>query len=109
MKRLKRLTREQKVAVSIAGYLPDSWQLEKETGFCLKIVHKKFNIKRTVDRYAIPKRGGKMNSDIVKVVDCLDKYYIEGQCSILNDGRLIGFEPKEKEIPTQTANPSEDK
>lgn len=56
MKRLKSLTREQKIAVTIAGYLPDSWQLEEETEFYLKIVHKKFDVKRTVDRYAIPKR-----------------------------------------------------
>lgn len=61
MKCLKSLTREQKIAVSIAGYLPDSWQLEKETEFYLKIVHKKFDIKRTVDRYAIPKKGGIRN------------------------------------------------
>ena len=53
MKHLKSLTREQKIAVSIAGYLPDSWQLEEETEFYLKIVHKKFDVKRTVDRYAI--------------------------------------------------------
>lgn len=59
MKRLKSLTREQKIAVSIAGYFPDSWQLEKETEFYLKIVHKKFDVKRTVDRYAIPKKGSK--------------------------------------------------
>lgn len=56
MKRLKSLTREQKIAVTIAGYLPDSWQLEEETEFYLKIVHKKFDVKRTVDRYTIPKR-----------------------------------------------------
>lgn len=56
MKRLKSLTREQKIAVTIAGYLPDSWQLEEETEFYLKIVHKKFDVKRMVDRYAIPKR-----------------------------------------------------
>lgn len=51
-----------------------------------------------------------MNLDVVKVVDCLDMYYMKRQCSILNDGKLIGFQPKEeKEIPTQTANPSGDK
>lgn len=59
MNHLKNLTREQKIAVSIAGYLPDSWQLEKETEFYPKIVHKKFGVKRTVDRYAIPKKGSK--------------------------------------------------
>lgn len=59
MKRLKRLTREQKIAVSAAGYLPDNWQLEKETEFYLKIVHRLTGTKRTVDRYAIPKKGAR--------------------------------------------------
>lgn len=57
MKQPKRLTREQKQAVSAAGYLPDNWQLEQETEFYLKIVHKRTGVRRTVDRYAIPKKG----------------------------------------------------
>lgn len=56
---LKRLTREQKQAVLAAGYLPDNWQLEQETEFYLKIVHKTTGTRRTVDRYAIPKKGEK--------------------------------------------------
>lgn len=59
MKNMKRLTREQKIAVSASGYLPDSWMLEKETEFYLHIIHKTTRIRRTVDRYEIPKKGGK--------------------------------------------------
>lgn len=59
MKQPKRLTREQKKAVSASGYLPDNWMLEKETEFYLHIIHKITNTRRIVDRYAIPKKGGK--------------------------------------------------
>lgn len=59
MSRLKSLTREQKEAVSASGFLPDNWMLEKQTEFYLKIVHRVTNVHRTVDRYAIPKRGGR--------------------------------------------------
>lgn len=57
MKQPKRLTREQKQAVSTAGYLSEDWQLEQETEFYLKIVHKRTVARRTVDKYAIPKKG----------------------------------------------------
>lgn len=57
MKQTKRLTLQQKIAVYAAGYLPDNWRLEKETEFYLKIIHSKFGVKRTVDKYAIPKKG----------------------------------------------------
>lgn len=40
------------------------------------------------------------------IQDCLDNYRVKGQCAILNDGKLIGFQ--QEEIPTQTANPSGD-
>lgn len=50
MKQPKRLTREQKQAVSAAGYLPENWQLEQETEFYLKIVHKRTGARRTVDK-----------------------------------------------------------
>lgn len=111
MKQSKKLTREQKIAVSAANLNSDSWLLVEQTEFYLKIIHKTSGKTRRVDRYTIPKQGGKkMNLDVVKVVDCLDMYYMKRQCSILNDGKLIGFQPKEeKEIPTQTANPSGDK
>lgn len=59
MKQPKKLTREQKIAVSAHGLNPDNWMLEKETEFYLHIIHKKARIRRTVDRYAIPKKGGK--------------------------------------------------
>lgn len=58
MKQAKRLTREQKIAVSASGYLPDNWMLESETEFYLHIIHKITNTRRTVDRYAITKKGG---------------------------------------------------
>lgn len=57
MKQPKRLTLEQKQAVSAAGYLPDNWQLERETEFYLYIVHKRTRTRRTVDRYKLPKKG----------------------------------------------------
>lgn len=59
MKQPKRLTREQKIAVSAAGLLPDNWMLEKETEFYPHIIHKITGTRRTVDRYAIPKKGGR--------------------------------------------------
>lgn len=58
MKRPKSLTREQKIAVSAAGYLPDSWQLVRETEFYLIIAHKLTGVRRTIDKYAVPKKGG---------------------------------------------------
>lgn len=59
MKNSKLLTREQKNAVSAAGYLSDSWMIEKETEFYLYIIHKITRVRRRVDRYAISKKGGK--------------------------------------------------
>lgn len=59
MKQHKKLTREQKIAVSAAGYLPDNWMLETEAEFYLHIIHKTTNTRRTVDRYAIPRKGGR--------------------------------------------------
>lgn len=57
MSRVKNLTLAQKQAVSAAGYLPENWQLEQETEFYLKIVHKRTGVRRTVDRYRLPKGG----------------------------------------------------
>lgn len=54
---LKRLTQKQKEAVYAAGYLPDNWQLEQETEFYLKIIHRLTGTRRVVDRYRIQKRG----------------------------------------------------
>lgn len=59
MKQPKKLTREQKQIVSNTGFVPDNWMLEQETEFYLKIVHKTTGTRRTIDRYAIPKRGGR--------------------------------------------------
>ena len=57
MKQPKKLTREQKIAVSAAGYLPDNWMLIEQTEFYLKIIHKTSGKIRRIDRYAIPKKG----------------------------------------------------
>lgn len=47
-----------------------------------------------------------MNLETITIQDCLDNYNFKGQCAILNNGKLIGFQ--QEEIPTQTANPSGD-
>lgn len=59
MKQPKRVTRKQKEAVSASGYLPDNWMLIEQTEFYLKIIHKITNTCRTIDRYVIPKKGGR--------------------------------------------------
>lgn len=63
MKQPKRLTKEQKKAVSASGYLPDNWMLERETEFYLHIIHKITGTRKIVDRYVIPKKGEKGKSD----------------------------------------------
>lgn len=40
-----------------------------------------------------------MNLDIVTVQDCIDMYNLKDQVTIINDGRVIGFEGKENENP----------
>lgn len=57
MKQPKKLTREQKIAVSAHGLNPDNWMLVEQTEFYLKIIHKSSEKIRRVDRYAIPKKG----------------------------------------------------
>lgn len=47
-----------------------------------------------------------MNLETVTTQDCIENHQFKGQCAILNDGKLIGFQ--QEEIPTQTANPSGD-
>lgn len=59
MKQPKKLTREQKEAVYASGYLPDNWMLVEQTEFYLKIIHKTSGKTRRIDRYTIPKKGGK--------------------------------------------------
>lgn len=59
MKQPKKLTREQKQAVTAAGLLPDSWALVEQTEFYLKIINKTSGKVRRIDRYAIPKKGGR--------------------------------------------------
>lgn len=48
-----------------------------------------------------------MNLETASLKECLDNYNFKGQCAILNDGKLIGFQ--QEEIPTQTVNQSGDK
>lgn len=59
MKNPKRLTLEQKKAVSAAGFNAENWLLVEQTEFYLKIIHKTSGKTRRVDRYAIPKKGGR--------------------------------------------------
>lgn len=56
MKQQKRLTRDQKIAASASGYLPDNWMLVEQTEFYLKIIHKLSRTARRAERYAIPRR-----------------------------------------------------
>lgn len=60
MKQPKKLTREQKIAVSASGLNAENWMLVEQTEFYLKIIHKRSGKTRRVDRYAIPKKGGKV-------------------------------------------------
>ena len=59
MKQPKRLNRTQKEAVSAAGLLSDNWALVEETEFYLKIINKISGKIKRIDRYAIPRKGGK--------------------------------------------------
>ena len=59
MKQPKKLTREQKMAVSVVGLNAENWMLIEQTEFYLKIIHKSSGKTRRIDRYAIPKRGGR--------------------------------------------------
>lgn len=60
MKNPKRLTREQKIAVSAAGLNANNWMLVEQTEFYLKIIHKTYGKMRRIDRYALPKKGGRI-------------------------------------------------
>lgn len=57
MKQPKRLTHDQKISVSAYGLTPDNWALEQQTEFYLKIINKTTGTRRTIDRYAIPRKG----------------------------------------------------
>lgn len=59
MKQPKKLTREQKIAVSANNLNPDNWALVRQTEFYLKIINKTSGTIREVGRYAILKKGGK--------------------------------------------------
>lgn len=59
MKQPKKLTREQKMAVSDAGLNAENWMLVERTEFYLKIIHKTSGRIRKIDRYAIPKKRRK--------------------------------------------------
>lgn len=59
MKQPKKLTREQKIAVSAAGLSANNWMLVEQTEFYMKIIHKTSGKIRRIDRYAVPKNGGR--------------------------------------------------
>lgn len=59
MKQPKKLTREQKIAVSANDLNPDNWALVEQTEFYLKIINKTSGTVRRVDRYAIPRKGAR--------------------------------------------------
>lgn len=44
--------------------------------------------------------------DLVELRDCINMFFAFGKSTILNDGKIIGFQ--QEKIPTQTANPSGD-
>lgn len=48
-----------------------------------------------------------MNLETISLQDCLENYKFKGQSTLINDGKVIGFQ--QEEIPTKTANPSGDK
>lgn len=52
MKQPKKLTREQKQAVSAAGLVVKNWSLVRETDFYLYIVNRQTGTERRIDRYA---------------------------------------------------------
>lgn len=41
-----------------------------------------------------------VNLDNVTIEDAVDMYFRKGMCAICNDGKLMGFEPKEKSTLT---------
>lgn len=59
MKQPKRFTLAQKKSVSAAGLDPKSWALVSQTEFYLNIIHKTMGTTRRIDRYVLPKKGGK--------------------------------------------------
>lgn len=52
MKQPKKLTREQKVAVSSAGLVAKNWSLVRETDFYLYLVNRQTGTERRIDKYA---------------------------------------------------------
>lgn len=59
MKNPKRLTREQKIAVSAAGLNAENWMLVEQTEFYLKITNKTSGKTRRIGRCAIQKKGAR--------------------------------------------------
>lgn len=48
-----------------------------------------------------------MRLETVSIQDCIDIHDMKGQATVINDGKVMGFE--KENIPTQTANPSGDR
>lgn len=59
MKRPKSLTREQKECLSAHRLMPDDWQLLEETEFYLKIINKRTQRTKMVDKFLREKRRNK--------------------------------------------------
>ena len=59
MKQPKRLNRAQKIIVSAANLDPDDWALVAEKEVYLEIINKKTGTRRSIDRYALPRKGGR--------------------------------------------------
>lgn len=57
MKRLKKLKRDYKIAVSAYGLNPDNWMLKEDGDFYITIINKDSGNIRRIDRYAKPRKG----------------------------------------------------
>lgn len=95
--------------IAMTRYAKYGWDLYDATHIpqLKQGIHYKKWIERHPEYLKEKERGKEMNLEAVTLQDCLDNYNFKGQCAILNDGKIIGFQ--QEEIPTQTANPSGDK
>lgn len=59
MKQPKKLTRDLKQAVTAYGLKAEQWMLLKDGDIYVTIIHKENHITKVIDRYAIPKKGGR--------------------------------------------------
>lgn len=50
---------------------------------------------RYIKRLAHSKGGRMTNLEAVTVQDCIDLYRMKGKCTVINDGRILGFIEKD--------------